>query len=125
MKLTGTGRQTGGQDHILSQADALTKNTSILSESYRYQMFCQHTYLDLNNTNTNRTDTTTEISYRIQHQKIPIPRMTLCYPILIFQIYAIYYINFTQTIIKFGIAFVQVFHFRSHLSKKALERPLL
>ena len=29
-KLTGTGRQTGrqadGQDHVLSQADALTKN---------------------------------------------------------------------------------------------------
>ena len=27
MKLTGTDRQTGGQDQILSQADALTKNT--------------------------------------------------------------------------------------------------
>ena len=26
MKLTGAGRQTGGQDHILSQADTLTKN---------------------------------------------------------------------------------------------------
>ena len=26
LKLTGTCEQTGGQDHVLSQADALTKN---------------------------------------------------------------------------------------------------
>ena len=27
LKLTGTGGRTDGQDHVLSQADALTKNT--------------------------------------------------------------------------------------------------
>ena len=33
MKLTGTDRQTGGQDQILSQADALTKNTGNKTKS--------------------------------------------------------------------------------------------
>ena len=32
-KLTGTDRQTGAQDYVLSQADALTKNQLVLART--------------------------------------------------------------------------------------------
>ena len=40
-KLTGTDRQTGAQDYVLSQADALTKN----KEKAKKQEFLGPTYL--------------------------------------------------------------------------------
>ena len=37
-KLNGTGRQVGAQDHVLSQADALTKNYETYNRSARVQV---------------------------------------------------------------------------------------
>ena len=41
MKLTGTGGQKGGQDHVLSQADALTKKV-IKKKVYKICNIRQH-----------------------------------------------------------------------------------
>ena len=51
MKLTGTDRQTGGQDQKLSQADAMTKNqdSSILLFRTKVMLyFCLGTEYNMN-----------------------------------------------------------------------------